>query len=503
MTVLSRKLAERARLDGSSVALISDEGTMTWGELASLSFRLSAHLRSRGVRKGDHVTLLCGNRPAYLVCWFAVANLGAVAVTVNTGLVGDSLHYVLRQSGSSFLLVENSLHSTMAKEIVSMESGCGILRFDGENDLRGLLETQAEDAVYEGSGSDPLTIVYTSGTTGLPKGVLNCHQAYLESGRRLVEALQITAADRIMIVLPLFHANPQVYAVMSALETGCALIIRPKFSASRIFDEARMFDATMFTYVGTILAMVAARIPDGDRNHNVTRCVGGGCSPEVWKKMQDGFGIAPHELYGMSETAGWASCNSVEDYRIGSCGKVRDDMELAIVDDKDNIVAHGQVGEIVLRPRQPFRLLVGYWDNPEAMLEASRNFWFHTGDVGRFDEDGFLYFLGRSKEIIRKGGENISPAQLEGAILQFDKVEDAAVVAMPDPIFGDEIKACVVSRSRFTVAELHAHLGTRVPGFMLPRYLQFVDEIPRTETEKIKRKPLQDNDREVIDSNAL
>jgi crotonobetaine/carnitine-CoA ligase len=249
--------------------------------------------------------------------------------------------------------------------------------------------------------------------------------------------------------------------------------------------------------------MVVTRIPDGDRSHNVTRCVGGGCSPEVWEKMQAGFGVVPHELYGMSETAGWASCNSFDDYRIGSCGKVRDDMELVIVDSKDDIVACGQAGEIVLRPRQPFRLLVGYWDNPEAMLEVSRNFWFHTGDVGRFDEDGFLYFLGRSKEIIRKGGENISPAQLEGAILEFDKVEDAAVVAMPDPIFGDEIKACVVSRSRFTVAELHAHLGTRVPGFMLPRYLQFVDEIPRTETEKIKRKPLQDNDREVIDSNAL
>ena len=202
----------------------------------------------------------------------------------------------------------------------------------------------------------------------------------------------------------------------------------------------------------------------------------------------------------MSETAGWASANSFQDYRIGSCGKVRDDLELVIVDKEDSILPAGESGEIALRPRLPFRLLMEYWDNPVASCGASRNFWFHTGDIGRFDEDGFLYFLGRDKEIIRKGGENISPIELEQAMLEFPKIRDVAVVAVPDSIMGDEIKACIVAEEQFSATELQEFLSRRIPKFMFPRYLQFLQQIPRTETEKIKRNLLQENHANIIDA---
>lgn len=499
MATLAMMLEARVRESPNAIAVETDETILTWDEVWRHARRFSSHLHSLGIGAGDRVALLCGNSAGYLVGWFAIANVGAVTVTVNTGLVGDGLRYALAQSQPKLVLIEASLHARMEQDIAPIAGSLSMLVFEGDRGLFALAGNYAPAPVHMGSGAEPMTIVYTSGTTGLPKGVVNCHTGYIESGRMMAEALDVTARDRIMIVLPLFHANPQIYAVMSAVQTGCTLIIRPKFSVSRFFDDARAFRATMFTYVGTILAMIVARVPEGDRNHTMTRCVGGGCTSDAWRKLQADFGIDPYELYGMSETAGWVSANSTRAYRQGTCGMVRDDIELAVVDDGDRPVPVGTPGEIVIRPRQPFRILLGYWDNPAATQEASRNFWFHTGDVGRLDADGFLSFLGRRKEIIRKGGENISPAELEGVILDFEPVEDAAVVAVPDPIFGDEIKACIVARRPFEAEELIRFLEPRVARFMLPRYLQFLDRIPRTETEKIQRNLLQQNAENVFD----
>lgn len=499
MTTLGMMLDARVRESPDAIAVETDETVLTWDELWGHARRFSSHLRSLGVEAGDRVALLCGNSAGYLVAWFAIANVGAVTVTVNTGLVGDGLRYALVQSRPKLVLIEGALHARMEQDIAPVAASFSMLVFEDDRHLFALAGDHPPSPVHAGSGAEPLTIVYTSGTTGLPKGVVNCHTGYIESGRLMAQALDITGDDRIMVVLPLFHANPQVYAVMSAVQTGCALVLRPKFSVSRFFEDARAFRATMFTYVGTILAMLVSRLPEGDRNHTMTRCVGGGCTSDAWHKLQADFGIDPYELYGMSETAGWVSANTTRAYRHGTCGMVRDDIELAVVDDNDRPVPAGTPGEIVIRPRQPFRILLGYWDNPAATQDASRNFWFHTGDVGQLSADGFLSFLGRRKEIIRKGGENISPAELEGVILDFEAVEDVAVVAVPDPIFGDEIKACVVPRRPFSPEALIQFLEPRVARFMLPRYLQLVERIPRTETEKIQRNLLQQNTDGVLD----
>jgi carnitine-CoA ligase len=503
MTTLTAKLIDQMSTRGDAIAVVSDTLSLTWAELCDLSLRASTLLRQLGIDKGDRVALLCGNRPAFLVSWFGLANIGAITVTLNTGLVGGGLRYSVTQSDVKAVLIERELYDVKRADLEPVLEGRKIIVFDGEDDLLEKLRVVAPDKPYDGESSDPLTIIYTSGTTGPPKGVLNCHQAYLASGRWMAEFLSITAADRIMVFLPLFHANPQMYAVMSALEVGCTLVLRPKFSVSSFFDDARRFQCTMFTYVGTVLAMLTSRLKHQDFDHKLTRCVGGGCTVEVWQAMQERFGIVPHELYGMTEIGGWVTGNSVANYRLGSCGTARPDVEIEVFDQLDRPVPAHTPGEIVVRPREPFTLLLGYWANPEATWASSRNFWFHTGDAGVRDADGYLYFLGRLKEIIRRGGENISPFELETALLSHPEIEDCAVVGVPDTIFGEEIKAVVVAKRAFDPHDVRRFLDGRVPAFMLPRYVQFVPKIPKTETQKIKRRQLQDHTDGTIDLGSL
>ncbi len=499
MRNLSAKLLARAHELPEAPAVLWDEGTLNWSELADLSLRMSTRLRERGIAPGDHVALMCSNRPAYLVIWFALANIGAVTVSVNTGLVGDGLRYSLTQSSARALFIEGSLMEARRADLDALSTPLDIVAFDGDEQIFAEARGCAPDAAFDGPGHTPLSIIYTSGTTGLPKGVLNSHEAFLASGRWMSQALDIVAADRIMVFLPLFHTNPQMYAVMSALETGCALVLRPRFSVSRFFDDARRFECTVFTYVGTVLAMLTSRLKEPDRNHRLTRCVGGGCPPEVWQAMQERFGINPHELYGMTEVGGWVTGNTATNYRFGSCGRPRPDVEVAIVDGDDMPLPAGEAGEIVVRPKAPHVLLTGYWNKPEASWEAARNFWFHTGDSGSMDEDGYLYFHGRMKEIIRRGGENISPFEIETALLYHPEIDDAAVVGVPDPIFGQEIKAVVVAKAGFRPETIRSFLTGRVAAFMLPRYVQTVGAIPRTETQKIQRRALQEDSTGVID----
>ncbi|MEO3388077.1 AMP-binding protein [Mesorhizobium sp. CAU 1741] len=499
MSNLSSKLIERAATQPDAPAVLWDDGALSWRELADLSLRMSTRMRERGIGPGDHVALMCSNRPAYLVIWFALANIGAVTVSVNTGLVGDGLRYSLTQSSARALFIEKDLMEERRSDLDALTTSLDIVAFDGDEQIFSEARRCAPDTQFDGASHTPLSIIYTSGTTGLPKGVLNSHEAFLASGRWMSRALDIVPADRIMVFLPLFHTNPQMYAVMSALETGCALVLRPKFSVSRFFDDARRFDCTLFTYVGTVLAMLTSRLQEPDRDHKLTRCVGGGCPPEVWQAMQERFGVNPHELYGMTEVGGWVTGNTTADYRFGSCGLPRPDVEVAIVDDSDMPLPAGRAGEIVVRPKAPNVLLTGYWNKPEASWEAARNFWFHTGDSGSMDEDGYLYFHGRMKEIIRRGGENISPFEIETALLNHPEIEDAAVVGVPDPIFGQEIKAVVVTRAGFRPDTIRSFLTGRVAAFMLPRYVQTVGQIPRTETQKIQRRALQEDSTGVID----
>ncbi|MAG98284.1 MAG: AMP-binding protein [Alphaproteobacteria bacterium] len=495
-------LFEQARMTPAADFVILDERIVSYGEMADLTERLAGWARRRGIGPGDRVALLCGNNLSFLTIWFGLAAVGAVLVPLNTALVGEGLRYVLRRCGARLLLAESAELADKLDEIETHFTELEIFAFDDDAALEAVLPAVGAPDSKPPVASEPGTpcaIIYTSGTTGFPKGAVISHTAYLAAGAGIRDGMAMTAADRIMVVLPLFHANPQMYAVMSAIQCGAALVLRPEFSASRFFIEARRFGATCFTYVGTVLGILARRHEGSQRNHALAWCVGGGAPAAIWDQIEERFGVAVRELYGMTETGGFVTLNRAADNRRHSCGRPRHDMELQVVDEHDNPLGAGESGEIVVRPKQPFVLFSGYLEAPDITLEAFRNLWFHTGDLGRLDDDGYLYFEGWAKDLIRRAGEMISPGEIERALSQHPLVGDCAVVGLADDIMGEEIKAAVVPKGSVEAEDLAAFLRGRLAAFMVPRYFEFVERIPKTETHKVQRHRLQGRGADVID----
>ena len=480
-------LAARARESADQIFAVTDHGEYSFAVVESAVRGFAGELQRRGLQVGDHVALVAGNSAAYLVAWFAINLAGGVAVTLNTQIMGESLRYMLAQSDATAIVADRDWVAARSGDLDEGLAALPLVMIEDEATFisRAVDLPPPEPPLLRASA--PATIMYTSGTTGLPKGVVNSHAAYLAAGRHTALMLELSPSDRCMVVLPLFHANPQMYAVMSALQVGSTLVLRERFSASAFFDDARRFRATGFTFVGTILSILASRHSRRERDHALRFCLGGGAPLKVWREVEERFGVAVHELYGMTEVGGWVTANTVKDRRLGSCGRARPDMEVRVVDEDDREVGPERQGEIVVRPREPDVILSGYYRQPDKMVEACRNLWFHTGDRGSFDADGYLFFHGRIKELIRRGGEMISPVEIETSLRKMPGIADCAVVGVDDDVLGQEVKAVVVGAAEIPPASLRDYLAQHLPAFMLPRYVEFIDAVPKTETEKIQR----------------
>lgn len=470
-----------------------------YGHFAELVRRCANLLRTEGLEPGARVVISVSNRPLFLICWFAVLGCRGIAVPVSHELSGEPLNYVLGNSGATMLLTEAMALAGVTSSVGG--PGLKVLTLESEQDIVSL-------PVTGGSQDDPpedpratAAILYTSGTTGEPKGVMIPGGSYVAGGSEIVRAIGITAEDRILTFLPLHHANPQFYALMSALLTGCSLILLPRFSASGLLAQAERYQATGFTYVGTVLSILSKVITE-PKASTLRWCVGGGAPELVWRDVQHKLGLEIHELYGMTETGAVTTINSRSHTKVGSVGRAREDLEVIVVDALDQALGCDAIGEIVVRPKAPNLITSGYFAKPVETLASLSNLWFHTGDLGRFDSEGFLYFTGRKKELFRRAGEMISPVTIEFAANSHPQVRESAAVALPDDILGDEIKLVVVAEGALEVHGLITHLKARLRRVELPRYLDVVDAIPKTSTEKIQRFKLIENNASTVDLQA-
>ncbi|MGW4350639.1 AMP-binding protein [Nocardia sp. NPDC004582] len=458
--------------DPHRVLLRSHREVLSVGELADRARRVAAALARRGVSAGDRVALVSGNSIDRVVWMFGIWWLGAVEVSVNVELRGPMLAHVLTDSDPCLIACQDGLLDRVRDAAVGNVLPMSALAIAPI----GQAMRDELDAVQRGFGPGELaTILYTSGTTGPSKGVMLARAYFSNLAGIWIDRLGLRADDIGYFPLPFFHVDGHVQ-LAACLQSGGSMAFRDRFSVSEYFADIRRFGATWGTGVGSMLSMLAqAELPEPG-SHSLTRLVGAPVPRIAYETFEDRLGIPVLTLFGQTECDGIAM-DSVEQRRRGAAGRIHDAIEVQVVDENDRPLPVGETGEILYRPRSPHLAALGYWRRPEATVAAWRNVWFHTGDSGHLDDDGFLYFDGRRTDSFRRRGENISVWELEHSLNTARGVRECVAIAVRDEHGGeDEIKVFVVPDGEsLVIDEFIEHCRTVLPRFAIPRYLTVTD----------------------------
>ena len=499
--VLGDLLADRVKRNGDKIFLRFKEEQITYDELDRFSNRCANAFLDLEIARGDKVSIMLPNCPDFIYIWFGLAKIGAVEVPVNTNYKGEFLRHIIDQSDSRMLVIDSRYLDRLKiiwHDLKKLEKV--IVLGDPESQKNHEIQSpmvsyddflkHSEDAVdIKIDPWDPISIVYTSGTTGLSKGALGSHKFWIVVAEELLDYRDGGKDDIFYTFLPLYHFNAQVLTTLTSLVAEAEMVLSDRFSASRFWDEIRACGATQFNYLGAVIPILAKQPVRKDDPDNPARIAfGAGCPAAIMEEVETRFGIKCLEGFGMTEI-GIPIHVKVDDRRSGSCGKPMDIYDLKLFDDEDNEVPIGDVGEFVFRPKEPFIMMSEYYNMPEKTMEACRNLWFHTGDLGRMDEDGYFYFVDRKKDALRRRGENISSFEVERAINTHPKILESAAVAVKSGLAEDEVKICVVLKpgESLDYEELINHANDRMPYFAVPRYVEFMDRLPKTPTERIQK----------------
>jgi carnitine-CoA ligase len=461
------------------------------GEVDQITDAVAGALHAQGVAKGDRVAILLPNCEEYVLSILAVAKLGAIQVPLNIYLKGEFLRHQLADSGSSVLIADSSGLAEVAKrrdDLPDLRLTVTVVK-DGERTPAGAIpfaDIRAADSrcpAVQIAPRDTAAIFYTSGTTGPAKGCAISHGYYAYFPWGWFENDWIRTDDRMLSMMPLFHTAGQGFALVPAILAGAELTIATTFSASGFLDECRRSRATTAFGVGA-MGMAILATPEGpaDRDNDLRAAIFPPMALSDRTKFERRFGATVvSDGYGQTECNPLAMSPLVQQGELpGSLGKPVPYLDVALVDENDMPVPTGEVGEIVVRPREPMVIFDGYWDNAAATVKSSRNLWHHTGDRARLGEDGRLTFVDRNSDSMRRRGENISSTELERAIAEHHKIAAVATHGVPSPFGEDDVKAWIVTApgASFTPEELHEFFVAGLPYFAIPRYVEFIDELP-------------------------
>ena len=484
-----------AKAPGKMFLLSEPDGRQfTFAEFDAAVNRAAALLAAHGVSKGDVVSLLMPNSAEYIIAYFACWKLGAIAGPVNSLLKEHEIEFVMNNSEAKAILV----HSEFSDRIENIRGDLphlkSVIGFDDEAEATREFRDGVLPAVAIGKDDDAI-IIYTSGTTGKPKGCLLTHGNVIANARQISNWLGFTEDDRLLTIMPLFHMNAVSVTTMSALYAGGSTVISPKFSASQFWKIISDYQVTSFGSVATMLSILLNTYPDGVPEGLKTdqlrfaMCGSAPVPAEVMKKFEETFNCPVVEGYGLSESTCRSTFNPPDERRRpGSCGLPIGN-EMKVVDDDDNDVPDGELGEIVLRGEN---ILKGYFKSPEATEAAFRNGWFHTGDVGYRDKDGFFYIVDRKSDMIIRGGENIYPREIDEVLYQHPAVAAAATIGVPDDLYGEEVAAFIVLKDDANVSEgdLIAHCQQQLADYKCPKTIRIVKDIPKGPTGKLLKREL-------------
>ena len=515
--VLPKVLKDQASLIPDKDFLqFSYDKALTFSEVNKLANRIANSLNKLGIHKTDKVSVYMPNSLEICLAWFGILKNGSVMVPINTAYVMDFLQYIIESSDSKIIIIAEEYLERLANiqdRIPNIEKVIVWTRNNKDSfESNGYSKTQLiswNDFVSKGSDNEPeveithmdhARLMYTSGTTGKSKGVVRPCAADYSSAQNYSSIMDLTSDDTVFTCLPLFHSNAMVMGVYPAMISGCKVIVEEKYSASKFWKWMKDFEVTKFNLVGVMsYFMWNAPVVPEEKQHKVKLVLGSPAPHDIIEEFMERFNILFTEGYGLTEVGQCTFTRPNEPFRVGSCGKESPGYEIKIVNpDTDEELPRNTPGELVLRPRIPNICLHYYYKMPEKTVSDFRNLWFHTGDLCRMDEDGYIFFMDRVKDYIRRRGENISSFEVENLISTHPSIEESAAIAVKLDEQGrhseDELMIVIVLKENMTLdpKDLIEFLKPIMPKFMIPRFVRFRDSLPKTPTNRVQKVKLRD-----------
>ncbi|MEZ5815665.1 MAG: AMP-binding protein [Hyphomicrobiaceae bacterium] len=505
--VLGELLRTAAETHGERVLLQFGELTRSFTETHLAANRAAHGLMALGVGRESKVAIMAANSLPFVDAWLGAARAGAVYVPINTDYKGDILAYQLAKADVSHIVLDPE-HLPRLEAVAASLPGIrhAILTRDDPGrprrlangieltSLADLMRAPDHEPAVALTPSAPLAISFTSGTTGPSKGVLASHAHVITFARDWIVSTDYGPGQSIYSCMPLFHAVASWLGLVPAIINGGRIAYAPRFSASRFWDDVRRYQADVAHGIFSMVPILMKQPPrPDDADQPARRFYFAKVDPGFEKR----FNCRIVEVYGATETGVVTMTPPGGERREASCGKPNSaTFDVMLADENDAPVAEGEVGEILVRPRRPFAMLTAYYNSPEATVEAFRNLWFHTGDNARSDKDGYLYFVDRKKDAIRRRGENISSSEVEAILNRHPAILECAVIAVPSELGEDEVKAVVVLREGATATpdELWAFAEEHMPRFWVPRFLELRAAMPKTPSQKIQKYLLRAGD---------
>jgi long-chain acyl-CoA synthetase len=490
---LASLLTDSAARDPERTAIKLDDAELTYAQLDGASAHLAGLLAQHGFQPGDRVGLMAPNVPHFPIVYYGILRAGGVVVPMNVLLKEREVAYYLEDSGARLLFAWADFAAEARPG--AQAAGAELVEVDplGFVPLVGAAEPRPE--VADVNDDDTAVILYTSGTTGKPKGAELTHaNLYVNAKTKLETLIQLSADDVILGALPLFHSFGQTAAMNAGLMAGACLTLLPRFDAGKALAIMERDGVTVFMGVPTMYsALLAAPADQRPDTSSLRVCISGGASlpVELLRAFESQFGTKILEGYGLSETSPVASFNHPDrERKPGSIGTPIRDVRMKVVDADDNELPVGEVGEIVI---QGPNVMKGYWNRPDATAEAMRGGWFHSGDLAKVDEDGYFFIVDRKKDMIIRGGYNVYPREIEEVLYEHPAVAEAAVVAVPHAELGEEVGAAVALKAGAEASpdELQAFVKERVAAYKYPRHVWLVNELPKGPTGKILKREIK------------
>jgi long-chain acyl-CoA synthetase len=484
---------ESAERSPESPAIRLGDAELSFAALDDASARLATLLREKGLEQGDRVGVMLPNVPQFPIAYYGVLRAGGVVVPMNVLLKQREIAFYLEDSGAQLLLAWHGFAEEARAG--AAEAGAELIEVEPATFAAALAEQEATPGVADTADDDTAVILYTSGTTGKPKGAelthLNLARNAEVSSRTTCEVAQ---GDVVLGALPLFHSFGQTVGMNASLRVGACLTLVPKFDPGEALATMQRDGVTHFYGVPTMFgALLHHPERESFDTSSLRTCITGGASMpvEVLRGFEESFDAVVLEGYGLSETSPVACSNHPDKERKpGSIGTPIDGVEMQVVDEDDNPVAQGEVGEIVIRGHN---IMKGYWQRPDATEEAMRGGWFHSGDMARTDEEGYFYIVDRKKDLIIRGGYNVYPREVEEVLYEHPKIREAAVVGVPHDEWGEEIGAAVVLHEGEELApeEVSSYVKERIAAYKYPRIVWFLDDLPKGPTGKILKREIE------------